>query len=130
MPRQSIERVAKEIDGQHTDREPASPLSISSESNRGRSASGAEADLLEKYVRLEESRAGLGDRFYRTLDSALERLRQYPEMAPTDRETYRRLVRRPFGFGFFYVIKGDRLLVGTILDLRRDPALIRERLSP
>ena len=28
---------------------------------------GAEADLLENYVRFEESREGLGDRFYRRL---------------------------------------------------------------
>lgn len=39
---------------------------------------GAEADLLEVYVRLEEQREGRGERFYRTLDFALESLRQFP----------------------------------------------------
>lgn len=58
---------------------------------------GAEADLLEAYVWLEEQRAGLGERFYRTLDFALERLRLHPEMAPVYRGAYRRLVLRPFG---------------------------------
>src|SRR5947209_6758551 len=90
---------------------------------------GAEADLLENYVRLEELRAGLGDRFYRTLDFALERLRQYPEIAPVYRGPYRRLVLRPFGFGVFYSIEGDRLMVGAILDLRQDPLSIGRRLS-
>jgi len=90
---------------------------------------GAEADLLEAYVRLEDQRTGRGERFYRTLDFALERLRQHPEMAPVYRAAYRRLVLRPFGFGVFYTIAGDRLMVGAILDLRQDPEVIARRLS-
>ena len=57
---------------------------------------GAEADLLEAYVRLEEQGTGFGERFYRTLDFALERLRQHPQMAPVYLGDYRRLVLRPF----------------------------------
>lgn len=90
---------------------------------------GAEADLLEAYVWLEEQRPGLGERFYRTLDFALERLRPHPEMAPVYRGAYRRLVLRPFGFGVFYTIAGDRLMVGAILDLRQNPEAITRRLS-
>lgn len=90
---------------------------------------GAEADLLEAYVRLEEQRSGLGERFYRTLDFALERLRQHPQMAPVYQGEYRRLVLGPFGFGVFYTINGDRLMVGAILDLRQDPEAITRRLS-
>lgn len=90
---------------------------------------GAEADLLEAYVWLEEQRPGLGERFYRTVDFALERLRQHPEMAPVYRGAYRRLVLRPFGFGVFYTIAGDRLMVGAILDLRQNPEAITRRLS-
>lgn len=89
---------------------------------------GAEADLLEVYVRLEDGRRGLGERFYRTLDLALERLRQHPEMAPVYRRSYRRLVLKPFGLGVFYAIEGDRLMVGAILDLRQDPESIQRRL--
>jgi plasmid stabilization system protein ParE len=90
---------------------------------------GAEADLLEAYVRLEDQRVGLEDRFYRTLDFALERLRRHPEIAPVCRGAYRRLVLRPFDFGTFYTITGDRLMVGAILDLRQDPEAIARRLS-
>ena len=43
---------------------------------------GAEADLLENYVRFEELNEGLGERFYRTIDYVLERIRQFPEIAP------------------------------------------------
>ena len=89
---------------------------------------GAEADLLENYVRLEESREGLGDRFYRTIDYALERIRQFPEIAPVYQGSYRRLVVRPFGCGIFYSIEGQRIMVGAILDLRQGPESIRRRL--
>jgi plasmid stabilization system protein ParE len=91
---------------------------------------GAEADLLEAYVRLEEQRTGLGERFYRTLDFALERMRQHPQMAPVYLGDYRRPVLRPFGFGVFYTITGARVMVGAILDLRQDPEAIARRLLP
>jgi plasmid stabilization system protein ParE len=90
---------------------------------------GAEADLLELYVRLEEIRPGLGERFYRMLDAAFKRLRTHPEMAPVYRGSYRRLVLRPFGFSVFYAIERDRLMIGAILDLRQDPASIDRRVS-
>ena len=90
---------------------------------------GAEADLLEAYVRFEQAGGGLGDRFYHTLDLALERVRQHPAIAPVYSGAYRRLVLRPFGFGVFYAIEGERVMVGAILDLRQDPAAIAGRLS-
>lgn len=90
---------------------------------------GAEADLLEIYLRLEQYRDGLGERFYHILDRALERLRQNPEIAPPYRGVYRRLVLRTFGIGVFYSIEGDRLMVGAILDLRQSPESIERRLS-
>ena len=80
-------------------------------------------------MRLEDARAGLGERFYRTLDLALERLRQHPELAPVYRGSSRRLVLKPFGLGVFYAIEGDRLMVGAILDLRQDPQSIQRRLA-
>ena len=89
---------------------------------------GAEADLLEAYVRLEEQRTGLGERFYRTLDFSLEHLRQHPQMAPAYLGDYRRLVLRPFGLRVFYTLTGARVMVGAILDLRKDPEAIARRL--
>ena len=49
---------------------------------------GAEADLLESYVRFEDTSSGLGDRFYQTLDLALEGMRKHPEIAPIYRGAY------------------------------------------
>jgi plasmid stabilization system protein ParE len=89
---------------------------------------GAEADLLELYIRLEERREGAGERYYAALDAALERLRMFPAMAPMYRATYRRLVLRPFDLGVFFTIAGERVMVGAILDLRQDPEAINRRL--
>lgn len=91
---------------------------------------GAEADLLEAYVRFEQTSGGLGDRFYRTLDRALENVRRHPMIAPIYRDAYRRLVIRQFGLGVFYAIEGERVMVGAILDLRQSPGAIERRLSP
>jgi hypothetical protein len=41
----------------------------------------------------------------------------------------RRLVLRPFGFGVFYAIEGERLMVGALLDLRQAPDAIERRLE-
>ncbi len=89
---------------------------------------GAEADLLETYVWLEERRIGLGEQFYRALDFSLEQMRRHPEIAPVYKSAYRRFVLRPFAVGIFYTISGQRLMVGAILDLRRDPEWITRRL--
>ena len=40
---------------------------------------GAEADLLESFIRLEELQLGLGDRFYRCRDRFLGAQLGYPE---------------------------------------------------
>ena len=90
---------------------------------------GAEADVLEHFVRLEEQRAGSGERFYRSLDAALELVRRQPQMAPLYRANVRRLVLRTFRLGVFYAIEGERLMVGAILDLRQNPAQIERRVK-
>ncbi len=90
---------------------------------------GAEADLLEAYIRFEQTSGGAGDRFYRTLDRALENVRQHPQIAPIYRAAYRRLVLPQFGLGVFYAIEGERVMVGAILDLRQNPDAIERRLT-
>jgi plasmid stabilization system protein ParE len=90
---------------------------------------GAEADLLEHFIRCEERSIGRGDRLYESVDRALELLRQQPEMAPVYRGNVRRLVLRPFDLGVFYSIEGERLMIGAILDLRQGPDAIERRLQ-
>ena len=50
-------------------------------------------------------------------------------MAPVYRGSYCRLVLKLFGFGIFYAVGSDRVMVGAILDLRQNPESIERRLS-
>jgi hypothetical protein len=42
---------------------------------------------------------------------------------------YHRLLSRVFPYGIFYTTEGDTATVWAVMDLRRDPAWIRQGLS-
>lgn len=88
---------------------------------------GAETDLFEAWRRYEELLPGLGDRFDRTVREGLQHLEQFPESAPRYSGEFRRLLLQRFGHGIFYRVHGERLVVVAVLDLRQNPALIRQR---
>lgn len=90
---------------------------------------GAEADLLEIYSRYLNRDENAANRFYNFVDSRLELLRGSPELGPPFTAAIRRLVLVEYPYGIFYSLAGTRLLVLAILDLRQNPARIRERLG-
>ena len=65
----------------------------------------------------------------RHLDVAFGRLRDFPEIAPSFHNGYRRLLVHGFPYGVFYTIEGRRIVVAGVMDLRQDPTSIRKRLS-
>lgn len=85
---------------------------------------GAEADLFAAWVRYEELLPGWGT------VSRPKYGRTWPESAPIYAGEFRRLLVRRFEHGIFYRIHGARIVVTAVLDLRQDPAKIRERLDP
>ena len=89
---------------------------------------GAEADLFEAWRRYEGCLPGLGNEFDRAVRAGLLSVVQFPESAPHFEAGYRRLLLRRFGHGIFYRVHGERLVVVAVLDLRQDPAMIRQRL--
>ncbi|MEQ1860072.1 MAG: type II toxin-antitoxin system RelE/ParE family toxin [Chthoniobacteraceae bacterium] len=93
--------------------------------------SGADADMDEIYVRLDER--GGGEAFLLAMDRKLELLRTFPHMAPRTQSAKVRkakIGRTPFGV--FYTVEGKRLMVVEVQDLRQDPRtlakVIRARL--
>jgi plasmid stabilization system protein ParE len=90
---------------------------------------GAEADLLAAWMRYEEILPGLGDRFEAEVRAALLRIVELPESAPVYAGEFRRLLVRRFDHGIFYRVHGVRIVVTAVLDLRQDPATIRQRLD-
>lgn len=81
----------------------------------------AEAELLEA------SLTG-GERCAVALESGLHQLALQPYSGPTFSGSFRRLVADRH-WGIFYAVGSRRVMVTAILDLRQDPARIRQRLS-
>ena len=88
----------------------------------------ADGDIQTAFEFYESVQAGRGEIFMRHLDVAFGRLRTFPEIAPIFYEAYRRLLVHGFPYGIFYVIEGRRIIVSSVMDLRQDPNIIRQRL--
>jgi plasmid stabilization system protein ParE len=90
---------------------------------------GAEDDLFAAWQSYEEILPGLGDRFEKEVRVGLDRIATFPESAPVYKEEFRRLLVPRFHHGIFCRTQGARLVVTAVLDLRRDPRAIDERLG-
>jgi toxin ParE1/3/4 len=88
----------------------------------------AERDLQEAYNWVAEHRQGKEQSFLRDVDSRLEHVKTFPLIGRLYRGRYRRLLIPRYPFGIFYVVESNRIVIHSILDLRRSPENIRERL--
>ncbi|WP_346330768.1 hypothetical protein [Prosthecobacter sp. SYSU 5D2] len=78
---------------------------------------------------MEDHSDGAGDHFIVVVDSALELLRSFPEMAPMYAHPFRRLLIGKRGIGLFYAIEGRRIVVHAITFLSGDSSQIQRRLG-
>lgn len=88
----------------------------------------AEKDLLEGYDFYECQSKGLGDYFLDSLISDIESLHLYVGIHGLH-FGYHRLLSKRFPFAVYYQIEKDIIQVYAILDCRRNPSWIRNRLS-
>lgn len=88
----------------------------------------AEKDLLDGFRFYERQSKGLGNYFLESLFSDIESLNLYAGIH-TIHFGYNRMLSKKFPFAIYY--KSDRELtkIYAILDCRRNPAWIRNRLS-
>jgi len=87
------------------------------------------AEDLESGAQFYESCAtGVGDYFLDSILSDLDSLLLFAGVHPNYFEFHRMLSKR-FPFGIYYEVEGDVVYVYPILDLRRDPLWIRNRLQ-
>ena len=86
-------------------------------------------DLNDGYVFYEAQAAGLGDYFASCLRADIEGLKISAGIHRIVYEDYHRLLSRVFPYGVFYTVERDMAIVWAIIDLRRDPAWIREHLK-
>jgi plasmid stabilization system protein ParE len=88
----------------------------------------ARLDFLAGFEFYEKQSEGAGRYFRDSLLADIESLHLYAGIHPRQFGLYRMLARR-FPFGIYYRIENDAILVHAVLDCRRNPEWIRERLT-
>jgi plasmid stabilization system protein ParE len=96
---------------------------------RIRISPGALQDLNEGFLFYEAQGLGLGDYFVSSLRADIEGLRVTAGVHRVVFRDYHRLLSRLFPYGIFYSNEGDDVAIWAIIDLRREPAWIRDRLN-
>lgn len=91
-------------------------------------SSDAEEDLIEGYWFYERQSPGLGDYFRSCLIADLESLTYYAGIHERVYGFYRALSKR-FPFCIYYRYNANTLLIVAVLDARREPLWIRQRLG-
>ena len=88
----------------------------------------AEQDLIDGVRFYEAQSRGLGDYFLDSLFSDIDSLQLYAGIHPRYFGHHRLLSKR-FPFAIYYHVAGKIAHVHAVLDCRRDPARIEERLK-
>ncbi len=89
----------------------------------------AARDLVEGFRFYEDRGEGLGSYFLSNLYADIDSLYLSAGIHSQPYKYYHRLLSRRFPFAIFYAIRDDTVFVHAILDCRRDPAWIRQRLQ-
>ncbi|WP_133510881.1 type II toxin-antitoxin system RelE/ParE family toxin [Candidatus Thiosymbion oneisti] len=89
----------------------------------------ARRDLLDGFRFYEKQARGIGSYFLDSLYSDIESLLVNAGVHPLHFERYHRLLSKRFPFAVYYQVADDTILVYAVLDCRRDPAWIRNKLN-
>jgi hypothetical protein len=85
-------------------------------------------DLAEGFLFYENQQADLGDYFLDSIFSDVDSLKIYGGIHRKVFEFHRLLANR-FPYGIYYEIESNEIRVRAVLDCRRDPKWIRQRLK-
>lgn len=94
-----------------------------------RIASSAERDLLEGYAFYERQQAGIGDYFLDSLFADIDALMLFAGVHPRPEGRLHRTLARRFPYAIYYDVQDEVATVVAVLDWRRNPASIAERLN-
>lgn len=89
----------------------------------------ASQDLVDGFHFYDKQESGLGDYFIDSLFSDIDSLQIYAGIHPTFFDKYYRMLAKRFPFAVYYQVAGDEILVFAVLDCRRNPAWVREKLG-
>ena len=88
----------------------------------------AEDDLQSGRQFYDRREPGVGGYFAAALAADIDSLMLFAGIHPLEFGFHRALARR-FPFGIYYLVEGDVVRIYAVLDLRRDPAWVRRRLT-
>ena len=91
-------------------------------------AADAEEDLIEGYWFYERQSTGLGEYFRSCLIADIESLAFFAGVHEVVLDYHRSLSKR-FPFAIYYRVEQDAAIVVAVLDVRRNPLWLRERLG-
>jgi hypothetical protein len=86
-------------------------------------------DLNQGFLFYETQSAGLGDYFLSCLRADIEDLRTTAGIHPNIYRDYHRSLSKVFPCGIFYTISGQEIVIWAVVDLRRNPQWVAERLG-
>lgn len=89
----------------------------------------ASQDLVDGYRFYESQAAGVGNYFLDSLYSDIDSLIISAGVHSIHFRKYHRLLSKRFPFAVYYRVEGESVLVYAVLDCRRRPAWIRDRLG-
>jgi hypothetical protein len=88
---------------------------------KARLVSTAELELKAAVQFYESARAGLGAEFLSEVEATTKLIENFPEAWMPLSPRTRRCRTHRFPFGLFYQIRGEEILIVSVMDLRRDP---------
>ncbi len=88
----------------------------------------ASRELEEAALFYDQRVKGLGQRFLRTVEKAIEHILLFPEAAPVVGETVRQKVLARFPYSLFYVFEKNAILFVAVTHQKREPMYWKDRL--
>ena len=90
----------------------------------------ARQELAEAVAYYSQRSPELADRFVADLDSAVERVIQFPHASPPLDEGLRRCLLSNFPYQLVYRVEGDTIRVYAVAHQKRRPGYWRKRVGP
>lgn len=88
---------------------------------KARFTSPAELELKEAIEFYESAQNGLGAKFLEEVEAVVQLIETHPLAWARLSPRTRRCCLHRFPYGLFYQVRGDEVLILSVMDLRRDP---------
>ena len=89
----------------------------------------AERDILDGFHFYESQEAGLGNYFLKHIYSDIDSLARYAGIHLKPHKNFHRLLSKKLPFAVYYPVASETAFVHAVVDCRRNPVWIRERLK-